>query len=187
MKLLRYGPDGQEKPGMLDASGTIRDLSGVIPDLAGEALSAAGLAKLRGAGPGPLPEVPATRGSGRRSTGMKNFVCIGLNYADHAAETGAPMPKEPIVFLKSLGALCGPNDDVIIPKGSREDRLGSRARASSSAARRKCVVGRRGDGPCRRLLPSATTSPSANGRSSAAAPGTRARAATPSARSAPGW
>jgi ureidoglycolate lyase len=118
MKLLRYGPDGQEKPGMLDASGTIRDLSGVIPDLAGEALSAAGLAKLAALDPASLPAVPGSPRIGPPTTGMKNLICIGLNYADHAAETGSPVPKEPIVFLKSLGALSGPNDDVIIPKNS---------------------------------------------------------------------
>jgi ureidoglycolate lyase len=118
MKLLRYGPNGQEKPGLLDASGTIRDLSGVIPDLAGAALSADGLAKLAALDPASLPAVPGNPRLGPPVTGMKNLVCIGLNYADHAAETGSPVPKEPIVFLKSLGALCGPNDNVIIPKGS---------------------------------------------------------------------
>jgi ureidoglycolate lyase len=118
MKLLRYGPNGQEKPGLLDASGTIRDLSGVIPDLAGAALSAEGLAKLAALDPASLPAVPGNPRLGPPVTGMKNLVCIGLNYADHAAETGSPVPKEPIVFLKSLGALCGPNDNVIIPKGS---------------------------------------------------------------------
>lgn len=118
MKLLRYGPAGHEKPGLLDASGTIRDLSGVIPDLAGDALSAAGLAKLAALDTGSLPAVTGLPRLGAPVAGMKNFVCIGLNYADHAAETGAAIPKEPIVFLKSLGALCGPNDDVIIPKNS---------------------------------------------------------------------
>ena len=118
MKLLRYGPPGQERPGMLDASGTIRDLSGVIPDLAGEALSPAGLAKLASLDPATLPAVPGNPRLGPPVSGMKNLVCIGLNYADHAAETGAPVPKEPIVFLKSLGALSGPNDDIVIPRGS---------------------------------------------------------------------
>jgi ureidoglycolate lyase len=118
MKLLRHGPPGQEKPGLLDASGTIRDLSGVIPDLAGEALSPAGLAKLAALDPATLPAVPGTPRLGPPVAGMRNLVCIGLNYADHAAETGAPVPKEPIVFLKSLGALNGPNDDVVIPRGS---------------------------------------------------------------------
>ena len=118
MKLLRYGPPGQEKPGMLDGTGTIRDLSGVIPDLAGEALSPAGLARLAALDPASLPAVGGNPRLGPPVSGMKNLVCIGLNYADHAAETGAPVPKEPIVFLKSLGALNGPNDDVVIPRGS---------------------------------------------------------------------
>ncbi|WP_135466707.1 fumarylacetoacetate hydrolase family protein [Crenalkalicoccus roseus] len=118
MKLLRYGPPGQERPGMLDASGTIRDLSGVIPDLAGEALSPAGLARIAALDPASLPAVSGTPRLGPPVTGMKNLVCIGLNYADHAAETGAPVPKEPIVFLKSLGALSGPNDDIVIPRNS---------------------------------------------------------------------
>ncbi|MFC0407417.1 fumarylacetoacetate hydrolase family protein [Roseomonas elaeocarpi] len=118
MKLLRHGPAGAEKPGLLDTDGTIRDLSAVIPDLAGEALSPAGLDRLRALDPATLPAVaPGTR-LGPPVSGMRNFVCIGLNYADHAAETGAPIPKEPIIFLKSLGALQGPNDDVVIPKGS---------------------------------------------------------------------
>jgi ureidoglycolate lyase len=118
MKLLRYGPSGQEKPGLLDASGAIRDLSGVIADLSGAALSPSGLAKLAALDPASLPVVGGNPRLGPPVAGMKNFVCIGLNYADHAAETGAAIPKEPIVFLKSLGALCGPNDDVMIPKNS---------------------------------------------------------------------
>ncbi len=120
MKLLRYGPPGGEKPGLLDASGAIRDLSGTVPDLAGEALSPDGLKKLAGLDAASLPEVPGKPRLGPPVAGMKNLVCIGLNYADHAAETGAPIPKEPIVFLKSLGALSGPNDDVVIPKNSRK-------------------------------------------------------------------
>lgn len=118
MKLLRYGPKGQEKPGMLDAAGAIRDLSGVIADLKGEVLSPEGLARLAALDPASLPQVSGNPRLGPPVAGMTNFVCIGLNYADHAAETGAAIPKEPIVFLKSLGALCGPNDDVIIPRGS---------------------------------------------------------------------
>ncbi len=118
MKLLRYGPKGQEKPGMLDAGGAIRDLSGVIADLRGEALSPAGLARLAALDPASLPPVSGTPRLGPPVAGMTNFVCIGLNYADHAAETGSPIPKEPIVFLKSLGALSGPNDDVVILRGS---------------------------------------------------------------------
>ncbi|NOG71716.1 fumarylacetoacetate hydrolase family protein [Roseicella sp. DB1501] len=149
MKLLRYGPAGQEKPGLLDASGTIRDLSGSIPDLAGDALSPAGLQKLAALDPASLPAVPGTPRLGPPVAGMKNLVCIGLNYADHAAETGAPVPKEPIVFLKSLGALCGPNDDVIIPKNSVKTDwevelcivIGSRAKCVSEAEALEHVAG----------------------------------------------
>lgn len=119
MKLLRYGPPGAEKPGMLDAGGAIRDLSGVVHDLAGEALSPAGLARLAALDPASLPLVPGDPRLGIPVAGTRNFVCIGLNYADHAAETGAQVPKEPIVFLKSLSALCGPSDDIIVPPGSR--------------------------------------------------------------------
>jgi len=118
MKLLRYGPAGEEKPGILDAEGAIRDLSGVIPDITGAVLSPESLAKIAAVDTASLPKVPGSPRIGAPVTGMKNLVCIGLNYADHAAETGAPIPKEPIVFLKSLNALQGPNDDVVIPRNS---------------------------------------------------------------------
>lgn len=118
MKLLRYGPAGQEKPGILDAAGAIRDLSGVIPDITGDVLSPAALAKIAALDVNSLPKVAGNPRLGSPVTGMKNLICIGLNYADHAAETGSPIPKEPIVFLKSLNALQGPNDDVVIPRGS---------------------------------------------------------------------
>jgi ureidoglycolate lyase len=118
MKLLRYGPAGQEKPGILDAAGAIRDLSGVVPDITGDVLSSAALAKIAAVDVNSLPQVAGNPRLGSPVTGMKNLICIGLNYADHAAETGAPIPKEPIVFLKSLNALQGPNDDVVIPRGS---------------------------------------------------------------------
>jgi ureidoglycolate lyase len=118
MKLLRYGPAGQEKPGILDAAGAIRDLSGVVPDITGDVLSPAALAKIAAVDVNSLPKVAGNPRLGSPVTGMKNLICIGLNYADHAAETGAPIPKEPIVFLKSLNALQGPNDDVVIPRGS---------------------------------------------------------------------
>jgi ureidoglycolate lyase len=118
MKLLRYGPLGQEKPGILDAAGAIRDLSGVVPDITGDVLSPAALAKIAAVDVNSLPKVAGNPRLGSPVTGMKNLICIGLNYADHAAETGAPIPKEPIVFLKSLNALQGPNDDVVIPRGS---------------------------------------------------------------------
>ena len=118
MKLLRHGPKGQEKPGMLDAEGRIRDLSGVCRDIAGDVLSPNGLAKLAALGPATLPVVDAATRLGPPVAGFTQLICIGLNYADHAAETGAAIPKEPIVFLKANGAISGPNDDVVIPKNS---------------------------------------------------------------------
>jgi 2-keto-4-pentenoate hydratase/2-oxohepta-3-ene-1,7-dioic acid hydratase in catechol pathway len=118
MKLVRYGAPGAEKPGVLDADGQLRDLSDIVPDINGAALSPAGLAKIAGANPATLPIVRSSPRIGPCIARPLNFVCIGLNYADHAAETGATPPTEPIVFLKSLGAFQGPYDDVVIPKGS---------------------------------------------------------------------
>jgi ureidoglycolate lyase len=120
MKLFRYGPAGAEKPGMLDRDGKPRDLSAQLRDIDGAAVSPAGLAKLAALDPASLPLVPGTPRLGPCVVRPLNFVCIGLNYADHAAETGAAIPKEPIVFLKSLGAYSGPNDDVKIPRGSKK-------------------------------------------------------------------
>lgn len=120
MKLLRYGPAGGEKPGLLDAAGNIRDLSGVIGDLAGDVLFPPSLARIAALDPASLPRVNGTPRLGPPVAGTRNFVCIGLNYADHAAETGAQVPSEPIVFLKSLSAICGPADDILIPRGSRK-------------------------------------------------------------------
>ncbi len=120
MKLLRVGPMGAEKPAMLDPEGKIRDLSGVVPDIAGDVLLDASLAKLRALDWKALPLVAGHPRVGPPVARPLNFICIGLNYADHAAETGSPIPKEPIVFLKSLGAFQGPNDDVKIPRGSKK-------------------------------------------------------------------
>ena len=120
MKLLRVGPVGAEKPAILDPEGKIRDLSGVVPDIAGDVLLDAGLAKLRALDWKALPLVAGHPRVGPPVARPLNFICIGLNYADHAAETGSPIPKEPIVFLKSLGAFQGPNDDVKIPRGSKK-------------------------------------------------------------------
>ncbi|MAS12100.1 MAG: 2-hydroxyhepta-2,4-diene-1,7-dioate isomerase [Nitratireductor sp.] len=119
MKLLRYGPAGQEKPGMLAADGTLRDLSGVVDDIAGDVISPAGLDKLRAIDPQTLPAVDGNPRLGPCVAGLQKIVCIGLNYSDHAAETGAEPPQEPIVFAKALNALCGPNDDVELPRGSK--------------------------------------------------------------------
>ena len=118
MKLLRYGPPGAEKPAMLDANGDIRCLSAVVRDIDGYALHEATLDMLRRIDPATLPKVTGNPRIGPCVVRPVNYICIGLNYADHAAETGAAIPKEPIVFLKSLGAFCGPSDDVKMPRGS---------------------------------------------------------------------
>jgi len=118
MKLLRYGPVGQEKPAMLDADGRLRDLSAHVNDIAHEVLSPAGLARLAALDPHTLPLVEGTPRIGACVAGSGKFICIGLNYSDHAAETGATVPPEPIVFLKATSAIGGPNDALEIPRGS---------------------------------------------------------------------
>ncbi len=118
MKLVRYGATGAEKPGIMDADGVLRDLTDIVRDIDGSTLSPAGLAKIAGVDAKTLPKVFGTPRIGPCIARPLNYVCIGLNYADHAAETGATPPTEPIIFLKSLGAFQGPNDDVVIPKGS---------------------------------------------------------------------
>ncbi|WP_207482127.1 fumarylacetoacetate hydrolase family protein [Arenibaculum pallidiluteum] len=118
MKLLRYGPPGQEKPGLLDAQGRIRDLSAVVPDIAGEALLPASLDRLRGLDPTTLPLVEGDPRIGPCVGRIGKFICIGLNYADHAAESGMQVPPEPVVFMKATSAVCGPNDTVEIPRNS---------------------------------------------------------------------
>src|SRR5690606_10005262 len=118
MKLLRVGAKGAEKPAILAEDGTIRDLSGIIPDLAGAALSDESLERIRGVDASTLPQLSADERIGPCVGQVGKFICIGLNYADHAAETGAPIPEEPIIFMKATSAIIGPNDDVIIPKNS---------------------------------------------------------------------
>ena len=118
MKLVRFGPAGREKPGIVDTDGKIRDLSGVVPDIAGETLSPAGLATIRNTATASLPVVPAGTRIGPCVGKVGNFIAIGLNYADHAAEAGMPIPKEPIIFNKAPNCICGPNDDTMIPKES---------------------------------------------------------------------
>jgi 2-keto-4-pentenoate hydratase/2-oxohepta-3-ene-1,7-dioic acid hydratase in catechol pathway len=120
MKLLRYGPVGQERPGMLDAGGRVRDLSGVVSDLAGEALTSPSLDRLRALDPATLPLVDGQPRLGPCVGRVGKFLCIGLNYADHAKESGAAVPKEPIVFSKATSAIIGPDDDVVIPRGSEK-------------------------------------------------------------------
>jgi 2-keto-4-pentenoate hydratase/2-oxohepta-3-ene-1,7-dioic acid hydratase in catechol pathway len=118
MKLLRFGPIGQEKPGVLDAQNRIRDLSGVVADIGGETLSDEGLAKLRAIDLDSLPLAPEGVRYGACVAGVSKFLCIGLNYADHAAESGLPIPDEPVLFSKFTSAICGPNDEVLKPRGS---------------------------------------------------------------------
>jgi len=118
VKLLRYGAPGQEKPGLLDSEGALRDLSGVLPDLAGKALTSASLAKVKALDPKSLPLVSGSPRIGACVGDVRNFIAVGLNFADHAAETGAPIPKEPILFNKAPNCIVGPYDDVQIPKGS---------------------------------------------------------------------
>ncbi|MFC0282258.1 fumarylacetoacetate hydrolase family protein [Camelimonas abortus] len=120
MKLLRYGPPCAEKPGLLDAGGVIRDLSGVVPDISGATLGAESLARLRAIDPATLPEVPAGVRLGPCVAGTRNFVAVGLNYTDHAAETGMAPPAEPILFSKAPSCIVGPDDDVLIPPGSQK-------------------------------------------------------------------
>ena len=120
MKLLRVGEPGSEKPAMLDGEGTIRDLSGVVDDIAGPVLSDEGLSKLRELDASTLPEVGGDQRHGPCVGGIGKFICIGLNYSDHAAETGMPIPEEPILFFKATTAVCGPNDEVLIPRNSQK-------------------------------------------------------------------
>lgn len=120
MKLLRYGPQGAEKPGLLDAGGKIRDLSGLVGDIGGATLSDEGLERLRKLDTSKLPEVDPGVRLGACVAGTGKFICIGLNYSDHAAETGMTVPSEPIIFMKATSAICGPNDPVIIPRGSEK-------------------------------------------------------------------
>jgi len=118
MKLLRYGPAGREKPGLLDSSGKIRDLSGHLPDLTPDQLAPARLAALKALDPKSLPAVEGSPRLGIPIAGTRKFLAIGLNYADHAAEAGMALPSEPVVFTKAVSCLNGPNDPVMLPKDS---------------------------------------------------------------------
>jgi 2-keto-4-pentenoate hydratase/2-oxohepta-3-ene-1,7-dioic acid hydratase in catechol pathway len=148
MKLLRHGPKGQEKPGLLDANGQVRDLSALLPEITPATLSPAGLAALASIDVSQLPIVP----QGRLAvpwTGMGKFVAIGLNYADHAAESNMPIPKEPVIFMKTLDCAVGANHPVVLPQGSVKGDwevelgvvIGSRARYVSEADALKHVAG----------------------------------------------
>lgn len=149
MKLLRHGPQGAEKPGMLDSTGTIRDLSSVLSDVNGEALSPDALAKLAALDPATLPAVDSATRLGPCVADAGKFVAIGLNYSDHAAESGLEVPPEPVVFMKATSSICGPNDNVEIPRGSEKTDwevelgvvIGSTAKYVSEADALKHVAG----------------------------------------------
>jgi 2,4-didehydro-3-deoxy-L-rhamnonate hydrolase len=148
MKLLRHGPRGQEKPALIDRDGRLRDLSALLPDITPATLSPAGLAALKSIDPTTLPVVQQGR-LGVPWTGMGKFLCIGLNYADHAAESNLPIPKEPIVFMKPTTVAVGANHAVVLPQGSVKTDwevelgvvIGSRARYVSEADALKFVAG----------------------------------------------
>ena len=149
MKLVRYGNPGKEKPGLVDAQGKLRDLSAVIKDIGPDQLSDAALARLRRLKTETLPLVRGSPRMGCPVSGVGKFVAIGLNYADHAAESGAPIPKEPIVFMKAITCIQGPDDPVMLPKGSVKSDwevelgvvIGTRARYVSQKAALDHVAG----------------------------------------------
>jgi 2-keto-4-pentenoate hydratase/2-oxohepta-3-ene-1,7-dioic acid hydratase in catechol pathway len=149
MKLLRHGDRGAERPGLLHGDGTIRDLSGQVPDIAGEVLSDAGLERIRAMDAASLPVVPRGTRLGPCVGGTGKFICIGLNYADHAAESGMKVPPEPVIFMKATSAICGPNDPIIIPRGSQKTDwevelaviIGTRAKYVSEADALNHVAG----------------------------------------------
>jgi 2-keto-4-pentenoate hydratase/2-oxohepta-3-ene-1,7-dioic acid hydratase in catechol pathway len=120
MKLLRYGPPGHERPGLLHADGSIRDLSGTVKDIGGDALLPESIARLRSLDINTLPRVAGTPRLGPCVAGVGKFICVGLNYSDHAKESGMAVPAEPIIFMKATSSIIGPNDDVAIPRGSKK-------------------------------------------------------------------
>jgi ureidoglycolate lyase len=149
MKLLRYGPPGQEKPGILDRDGRIRDLSGAVSDIGPETLAPAALDKLRKLDPASLPAVTGTPRIGPCVGRISKLICVGLNYSDHAKEANQPLPKEPILFMKAVSSICGPNDNVMIPKNSKKTDwevelgivIGTKAQYVSEADALKYVAG----------------------------------------------
>ncbi|MEH2510718.1 2-keto-4-pentenoate hydratase/2-oxohepta-3-ene-1,7-dioic acid hydratase in catechol pathway [Nitrobacteraceae bacterium AZCC 1564] len=149
MKLVRYGAVGEEKPGLLDNSGRIRDLSAHVKDITGDVLSPPALAKLAALDPASLPLVDSSPRYGAPVAGFSKFLAIGLNYADHAAESGMPIPSEPVVFMKANTCICGPNDAIEKPRGSTKLDwevelaiiIGTRAKYVSEADAMKHVAG----------------------------------------------
>ena len=149
MKLMRHGAKGAEKPALVDAQGQVRDLSGVLPDITAETLTPTGLKRLREIDPATLPVVAQPGRIGLPWRGMGKFICVGLNYADHAAESGVPVPPEPVLFMKTTSALIGCNDPVVLPQGSLKSDwevelgvvIGSQTRYVSEADALKHVAG----------------------------------------------
>jgi 2-keto-4-pentenoate hydratase/2-oxohepta-3-ene-1,7-dioic acid hydratase in catechol pathway len=149
MKLMRHGAKGAEKPALVDAQGRVRDLSGVLPDITPETLTPTGLKRLREIDPATLPVVAQPGRIGLPWRGMGKFICVGLNYADHAAESGVPVPPEPVLFMKTTSALIGCNDPVVLPQGSLKSDwevelgvvIGSQTRYVSEADALKHVAG----------------------------------------------
>lgn len=120
MKLLRIGDPGRERPAILHSDGSIRDLTGLVADIGGSALLPESLAKLQQIDPGSLPRVDGRPRIGPCVAHVGKFICVGLNYSDHAAESNMPVPAEPIIFMKATSSICGPNDDVVLPRGSQK-------------------------------------------------------------------
>ena len=149
MKLLRYGAKGAEKPALVDAKGQLRDLSAVLADITAHTLSPNGLERLRALDPQSLPLVADAGRIAPPWSGCEKFLCVGLNYADHAAESGLPIPKEPILFMKPISAICGPHDAIVLPQGSKKGDwevelgvvIGTKARYVSEADALKYVAG----------------------------------------------
>ena len=151
MKLLRFGPKGREKPGILDKDGVIRDLSGVIDDITpADACRRRHRQGARRRSRTTCPRFRPAPASAPASASVRNFIAIGLNYVDHAKETGSPIPKEPIIFNKAPSCIVGPNDDVVIPKGSKKTDWEVEL-AVIIGKRRQLHRREEGDGPCRRL------------------------------------
>jgi 2-keto-4-pentenoate hydratase/2-oxohepta-3-ene-1,7-dioic acid hydratase in catechol pathway len=149
MKLVRYGLPRQEKPGILDSDGHIRDLTGIMPDVTGTALSPTTLASVKHIEPAKLPVVQGNPRLGPCVGGVGKFICIGLNYSDHAAEAGMKVPSEPVIFMKATSAICGPNDDIVIPRGAMKTdwevelgvAIGTPAKYVNEADAMACVAG----------------------------------------------
>ena len=151
MKLLRYGRAGFEKPGVLDDQGQIRDLSATIGDLTAEHLLPDRLRQIQGTAIDRLPVVSANPRLGTPYLGIGKFIAVGLNYSDHAAESGLPVPSEPVIFTKATSCIVGPDDDIMLPKGFRQDGLGSRVGRGHRNDRPICLRGSRSRS-CGRLL-----------------------------------